>query len=126
MHEYSHHLPGRLRLRFPQLKNRPACAAQLTASIARIDGVVSVDANAVTGGLLIFYDIERADSNGLWQALSATLAAHDLSDQVNQQLPQARAPGRSTMVDKVADKVVGSLVEKLVERSAVALIASLL
>jgi hypothetical protein len=126
MHEYSHHLPGRLRLRFPQLKNRPTYAAQLTASIARIDGVVSVDANVITGGLLIFYDLERADSSGLWHALSATLVAHDLSGQVNQQLPQPRAPGASKMVDKVADKVVGSLVEKLVERSAVALIASLL
>lgn len=125
MHDYSHHLPGRLRLRFPQLKNRPVLAAQLSAAIARIDGVVSADANVVTGGLLLIYDGARAESCGLWPALGACLVAHDLTAQANQQLPQARASG-PTMADKVADKVVGTLVERLVERSAFALVACLL
>jgi hypothetical protein len=126
MQDYSHHLPGRLRLRFPQLKGRPAHAARITAAIVRIDAVVSADANMVTGGLLIIYDAERADASGLWGALRDVLAIHGLSGPAER--PQAQ-PGRSGgagVVDKVADKVVGALIEKLVERSALALVATLL
>jgi hypothetical protein len=126
MQDYSHHLPGRLRLRFTQLKSRPAHAAQLTAALGRIDGVVSIDANVVTGGLLIIYDVARADANGLWEALRDVLATHGLSGTAERPLTQANRSAAAAVTERLADKVVGALVEKLVERSALALVATLL
>lgn len=122
--------PGRLRLRFNQLRRQPLYAAQVAASLRALDGVLSVDANAITGGLLIVYDVVQADRGGLWPALKDTLATHGLRESDPQQAPQAgAAPGAASGAawpEKLAEKVVGAMVEKLVERSALALVAALL
>lgn len=125
--------PGRIRVRFSQLRRQPLYAAQVAASIRGLDGVLSVDANAVTGCLLIVYDVTRADQIGLWPLLQAALSAHGLreSDALRhpqhapQGSPQPGAAPGAAWSGKVADKVVGAMVEKLVERSALALVAAL-
>jgi hypothetical protein len=122
----THHVPGRLRMRFPQLKYCEARAAQVAASIRQLEGVVTVDANTVTGGMLIFYDVNQAETNGFWHSLSITLAAQGLSGHADARAPQLCAAGASTFADKVADRLVGALVDKLVERSALALVSVLL
>lgn len=122
----THHVPGRLRMRFPQLKRCDARAAQVAASIRQLAGVVNVDANTVTGGMLIFYDVNKAETTGLWQSLSVALAAHGLSGHADARAPQLPAAAASTVADKLAEKLVGALVDKLVERSALALVAALL
>jgi hypothetical protein len=99
-------------------------AAQVAASIRGLHGVLSVDANAVTGGLLIVYDVAIADKSGLWPSLQAVLSGHGLEE--SQQQPAQDAGPRPAWADGVADKVVGAFVEKLVERSALALVAALL
>ena len=122
----SNHFPGRLRLRLSKLKRQPLYAAQVASSIRALDGVLSVDANAVTGGVLIVYDIDRADRSGLWPLLEAVLAAHGLREPEQAQVAQTASAPRSAWSDKVADAVVGAVVEKFVGRSALALVAALL
>jgi hypothetical protein len=118
--------PGRLRLRFSQLRRQPLYAAQVAASIRGLDSVLSVEANAVTGGLLIVYDVARADKSGLWPSLKDALDAHGLRESSPQRSPQSGAAPRGAWSEKVSDKVVGAMVEKLVERSALALVAAFL
>jgi hypothetical protein len=118
--------PGRLRLRFSQLRRQPLYAAQVAAAIRGLDGVLSVDANAVTGGLLIVYDVARADKSGLWPSLQAALATHGLREPARQQSAQAGAAPATVWPEKVVDKVAGAMLEKLLERSALALVAALL
>jgi hypothetical protein len=126
MLDSSQPFPGRLRLRFSQLKRQPLYAAQVAASIRGLNGVLSVDANAVTGGLLIVYDVALADRSGLWPSLQAILNAQGLYQAAQQRSPQPGRSSRSGWTDTVADKVVGTVVEKLLERSAFALVAALL
>jgi hypothetical protein len=75
--------------------------------------VLSVDANAVTGGLLIVYDVALADRLGLWPSLQAILNAQGLYQAAQQRSPQPGSSSRSGWADTVADKVVGTVVEKL-------------
>lgn len=119
-----HHVAGRLRLRLPQLKQGGIRAAEVTATVRAIDGVISAEANPVTGSLLIFYDAASVESVGLWEALGAALAAHGYS-RIRAAVPPRRDTGASR-VSPVVDRFVGTLFDKLVEHSAHAVVASLL
>jgi hypothetical protein len=125
MQGHTHHLPGRLRLRFQQLRRNPSDAARVSEHLSRIDGVLAVDAQPITGGLLIYYDVDKARGPALWNAMRATLGQHGLESAA----PQARAGGAGSSGSAgtgVAKVVAAVLVEKIVERSALALVAALL
>lgn len=50
-----HHLPGRLRLHVPGLRHNEQFAAELAARLRQQAGVLAVQANPLTGNLLIWY-----------------------------------------------------------------------
>lgn len=50
-----HRLPGRLRLRLTELKNDPQALAAVAAGLEAIPGMQAVEANALTGSLLLRY-----------------------------------------------------------------------
>jgi len=49
-------VPGRIRLRFRELKNHVALAESLKARALEIPGVTRVELNPVTGSILLEYD----------------------------------------------------------------------
>jgi hypothetical protein len=49
-------VPGRIRLRFKELKNQQVCD-QVCARIKEIPGIVTVETKAQTGSILIEYDV---------------------------------------------------------------------
>ncbi len=51
----AHQLPGRIRIRVPEAKRRPALLENLRQVILSAPGVESVDYNSLTGSLLIHY-----------------------------------------------------------------------
>lgn len=75
-------LPGRIRLRHPALR-QPAERTRLAATLAAIDGMLSVDANPAVGSLLLHYDPTRRAR----AAMEAQVAA-----QTAQALDAAAAP----------------------------------
>lgn len=126
MTSYTHHIPGRLRTRYPQLKNNPARARIVAAAICNIDGVLSVETSAVTGSMLIRYDTHAGKREALLDALHRTKQQLGLL-QVSPS-PQP-APGQATqgnLAETFADKALGMIVEKCIEHSAYALFAALL
>ncbi|MGQ9687069.1 MAG: HMA2 domain-containing protein [Thiobacillaceae bacterium] len=56
-----HRLPGRLRLRLTELRNDPEALANVAARLRAAPGILGVEANAVTGSLLIRYEGADAD-----------------------------------------------------------------
>ncbi len=61
----AHFIPGRVRLRARPLKGNPVLAALLTERFGAIKGVEAVEANHLTGSLVITYDLaelQRPDS----------------------------------------------------------------
>ena len=79
-------LPGRLRVRHPALRRPRACAAALALLTGR-DGVIAVEANPATGGLLLRYDPAR----GAPDKMEADVVAA-LNDLFRAAAPQAALP----------------------------------
>ena len=68
--ETTHVLPGRLRLRAPVLIGQHRAADQLQQSLARLDGIRTVEVNALSGSLLIHFSPDRVKPDML---LGATI-----------------------------------------------------
>jgi copper chaperone CopZ len=123
MSHYMHHVPGRLRVRSPEIKRNDARAVVLQACLEQIEGVECVMVNTVTGSVTVNYDKSATDS----QALIAKIESHGCFD-------RSRALNAETHLQRSASKVgdtlgkfvLGMVVEKAVERGAVALIGALL
>jgi len=56
MIHHVHHVPGRLRIRIPALKRNAEKARVLTKALSHVSGIQSVEANLLTGSLLVHYD----------------------------------------------------------------------
>ncbi|MES3024808.1 MAG: hypothetical protein V4857_24830 [Pseudomonadota bacterium] len=78
MNEQPQQQAGRLRLRFSQLKHDAARRQRVLAALADIEGVISVGANAITGGMLIYYDAIKGNTRMFWDTVEQVLAAHHL------------------------------------------------
>src|SRR4030081_409593 len=124
MTRYIHHISGRLRTRYPQLRNNPRGVRATEAAIRQIKGVLSVEASAVTGSLLIRYDPAGVERETLLAAIQETKLKLGL---IQHSQPPVRASiNHTSRPEKLGDKVLGMLVEKCIERSAIAIFAALL
>lgn len=130
MYGQTHHLRGRLRLRFSQLKNHSEQLSAVTASLRRIAGIHTVEDSPYTGGILIHYDSASGDTRRFWDDIAATLEAHGLHHDprplARRSMPAAPANTGSGAGGALVAAVGGVVVDKLVERCALALFAALL
>ena len=120
---YLHHIPGRIRVRFPNVKRNPAKAAALEASLRSLPGVDRVHVNPLTGGALIHYRPSVIDG----ERLIARLREHGSS------IPSVSSGGHAKQESllrplerKVAKVVLQQVVEFAIERSVIALVAAVL
>jgi hypothetical protein len=51
-----HALPGRIRLRLPQMLHNDSMAAELPARLTKVPGVVGAEASTATGSLLLTFN----------------------------------------------------------------------
>lgn len=130
-YQYIHHIAGRLRLKFSQLKNRPDLAHATEIAIRKLYGVISAETNVITGSLLIRYDTQDTDCSTLLAALDRTFKQFDLSSaqktpaivhvQSNSNIPAPpRIPSTHT------ETMLNMLIEKCIERSVVVVLGALL
>jgi len=61
MSYYVHHLPGRLRVKIPKLRNHQGRARRVGDLLAAQDGVTGVTVNPLTGSVLVNYDSDLLD-----------------------------------------------------------------
>lgn len=54
---YSHHIPGRIRVRIPALKANAKAAQKLQIEMRQLPGVTSVEVNLLTGSVLVHYGV---------------------------------------------------------------------
>jgi Heavy metal associated domain 2 len=65
VNHYRHHIPGRLRVRVGAVKRNVQNARALQMAIQDMCGVTSVDANLLTGSVLVRYDPHACDTRAL-------------------------------------------------------------
>lgn len=122
---YVHHIAGRVRFKFPQLKNQPDLAVSVEKSLRRLDGVKLVQINPVTGSLLIHYDAHDARQKELLDVVEQVTRQFGLGHPAIGQKrlhPASSASG----TEQVVDKFIGLMIEKALERSALALVGAIL
>lgn len=123
---YIHHIPGRLRVRVGALKGNPCAAHKVATMLREVEGVGQVEANTLTGSVLIHYDHQTTSGT----QLLALLCSHGhLQTAVTVRTPQrARVEQQfaEKAVKKLAQVAVGYVVESALERAAFALIAAVL
>ena len=86
---YIHHIPGRLRIRIPTLKNNPQGIEQVRLLLS-VEGTHSFTASSLTGSIIVTYDPQKLNK----QYLLDILKEHDLyceerSTTMESQLQQA-------------------------------------
>lgn len=114
-----HHVPGRLRVRVPRVKNNPEYGRVVETSIAGMEGVSAVQANPVTGSVIIHYDPRTAEVS----ALFARLADHGLATET---AIARRHSGPAKIANKVGEAVAMYVLQAAIERSVPLLITALL
>jgi hypothetical protein len=132
MSHYVHSIPGRLRVRSRAFRKQPDKAETARSLLGNLAGVRSVDANAITGSLLIRYDEEIVNSA---RVLSA-LAAEGLIEHLPSPGPSPQASKRSiaprwsevteSLSDALLDVMADLLADKLARRAAVALVRAVI
>lgn len=99
------HVAGRLRLKFPQLKNRPDLAGSVETASRQLDGVVIARINTVTGSLLIHYDAKEAKQEKFFTSIEHTNRqfgfGHSFIDSLS-----AHAPSSLAGAEKIVDQFV--------------------
>jgi hypothetical protein len=73
---YLHEVPGRLRIKTPDLKRNPKKARILQRRLNSLAGVESASVNSVTGSLLVHYDPEIVRSEAILSYASRELNMH--------------------------------------------------
>lgn len=68
MSYYVHHVPGRLRVRIPEIRKNARLTDEIRG-ILDIPGISELTINAVTGSMVIRYDADRIDAAHLLQLL---------------------------------------------------------
>jgi copper chaperone CopZ len=103
-----HHIPGRMRVKLPQMKGKSEALAKVKQSVCQMPGVTSVDTNTTTGSVLVNYDPKAFDQ---FQS--------SLADHAETQSLFSLKPLELTELDEMADKVEGEA-EFLAEHSELA------
>lgn len=114
MAHYIHQMPGRLRVRVPEVKGKPAQASKLAASIQRLDGVTSVETNPRTGSVLILYEEGLTGAAPLLALLNVTVP------------PPMAKPHTQVTAEKIPGAAAWYVLEKALERSVAVILAALI
>jgi Heavy metal associated domain 2 len=67
--DYVHALPGRLRIKVPEVKHSPANGRRVDRALGALIGVVQVEANPITANVLVYFDPALVDAADLEHAL---------------------------------------------------------
>lgn len=113
MSNHVHHVPGRLRVRVPELKHCAPKAAALRSELSAIAGITEVECHVVTGSVIVYYKPESTDLTMVRRLLGCQQA-------------DVQPPVETQASSKVTRAILMFALEKAIERAVPALIASVL
>jgi Heavy metal associated domain 2 len=97
-----HHIPGRMRIRMPSLKDLSTSTKQMNDLLLPVEGLRQVDFSPITGSVLLHYDPELHDSfpQQLTKYVRSTMGLNLVSS-TSRNGTRASAPAAETFVDPV-------------------------
>jgi hypothetical protein len=106
-----HDIPGRIRIKIPNLRANPQLASQLQARVQGIPGVRRAKANPLTGSLLVDYG---ASESVRTQILNSLGVMH-ISPAQPQRMPILSAQPERMQSPEIVDKIAHALCNKLID-----------
>jgi hypothetical protein len=67
---YLHEIPGRLRVKIPNLKRNPQSARDIQVFLKNLPGIESISTNTVTGSIIVRYDPELVNAGAIVNVLA--------------------------------------------------------
>lgn len=127
MHNYMHHVPGRLRVRIGALKGNPVAVRDLRRALQALAGVTEVEINPLTGSVLAHYDRRPETASAILGALRQQ-ACWERPDSLRAVAAtvQRTPAGVQPLGSKIAQKVAVHVFEAALEKAVIAAIAALL
>lgn len=123
MRYYCHHVPGRIRVKLPDLKREPTEAGHVEKLLGALTGVTAVKVTPLTGSVVVRYDPDHTAHD----RILATLQDHGLFDASlaisNDELVQAVAAEAGMRLGRAA---LGWAVGRGLNASGFSLLAALL
>ncbi|WP_419661749.1 putative cation-transporting p-type ATPase C [Desulfosarcina variabilis str. Montpellier] len=117
---YIHHIPGRLRIRIPTLKNNPQGIEQVR-SLLSVEGTHSFTASSLTGSIIVTYDPQKLNKQYLLDILKEHgLYCEERSTTMESQLQQAS----ENAARKVSRAMFGWAVGRVLEANGLSIIAA--
>lgn len=120
---YFHNVPGRLRVKIPTLKGRPARIKAVEDLLSNLDGTENIQSNPLTGSVVINYDPDLLAA----QQIIQILVDHQYFDAskaiTHDELVQSAAAKAGSKIGKI---VFGWAVSKTLEASGLSMLAAII
>jgi hypothetical protein len=107
-----HAIPGRIRLKVPELKDNPVLAEAVQERLSSVPAVGRVETNPVTGSVLVVYDVDEVASLDSIHALSEVLTPLFPTldaGQIHARLSRPPANGSRSQAPSSLDKRISGL-----------------
>jgi hypothetical protein len=123
MSYYFHNVPGRLRVKMPILKGRPAGINAVEDLLFNLDGIKQIKTNPLTGSVVIHYDPDLLDPQKIIQLLTDH-RYFDESNAVSHDEVVREAAAKAGF--KIGKMIFGLAVSKTLEANGLSMLAAII
>jgi len=120
---YFHNVPGRLRVKIPTLKGRPARIRAVEDLLMILDGAENVKTNPLTGSVVVNYDPDQINGRQIIQLLIDHQYFDEAKAITHDELVQSAAAKAGFKIGKI---VFGWAVSKTLEASGLSMLAAII
>ncbi|MBF0179017.1 MAG: heavy-metal-associated domain-containing protein [Magnetococcales bacterium] len=119
MNEYIHHVPGRLRIRSPHIRDHAALEATITTALAGLPGILAWRVNPLAGSIVVQYEPQAVTMDALLEACRThgLLGAPPAGRKHNPPLADGKRFGKA---------ILDLFVHQTVERSVFSMVTSII
>jgi hypothetical protein len=118
---YLHNVPGRLRIKIPNIKRRTKKVQSIIDLIKGLEGVVDISANEVTGSVVINYDTEIIDTDDIL----TTLKENNYIDEIKNPKRDHIQDGLSRSGEAMGKALFGWALGRMLENTGLSFLAVL-
>jgi copper chaperone CopZ len=120
---YLHEIPGRLRVRIPNLKRNPQNAWDIQVLLKNLPGVKSISTNTVTGSIIVYYDPQLVNT----AAIVNVLAREGYIDLAKVLFNKERKDNTMDVVAQAASKaILGFVLDRALQGTPLSIVTALI
>jgi copper chaperone CopZ len=120
---YLHEIPGRLRVRIPNLKRNPQNAWDIQVLLKNLPGVKSISTNTVTGSMIVYYDPQLVNT----AAIVNVLAREGYIDLAKVLFNKERKDNTMDVVAQAASKaILGFVLDRALQGTPLSIVTALI